>query len=262
MKLVADNLQITNKTIENALSTMNPEPIQEMVKKCERAGADALDINSGPLGKEAERKMFFFVEAVQTVSDLPVLIDTANPNAMEAGLKANKKVAIINGFSLEPEKLETILPLSKKYNVDIIGYLLYPNSHVPADRTERLNIAVELLEKVQAAGVEKEHLIIDPIVAPISWQDGRFQDMEILHVLRLLPELLDFPVKTVAGLSNLTTGGGNIGKKMLLERSYLPMLAASGLYMVLLNIFRNETVRTAKACGAMMNENVFSWEEI
>jgi len=63
----------------------------------------------------------------QDVSDLPVLLDTANASAIRSGLQANCKTAIINGFSLEPKKLKYILPLAKEFNVDIIGYLLYPN---------------------------------------------------------------------------------------------------------------------------------------
>jgi 5-methyltetrahydrofolate corrinoid/iron sulfur protein methyltransferase len=262
MILVADNLQITNKAIDKAVREADPEPVQEMVKQCEAAGAQAVDINSGPLSRDPERKMSFLVEAVQAVSDLPVLLDTANPKAMEAGLRANKKTAVINGFSLEPSKLEFILPLAKKFDADIVGYLLYPNSHVPADGNERLSVAVELYSEFQKNGTDKEHLIIDPIIAPVIWENGTRQNMEILSVIRQLPELLGFPVRTVAGLSNLTTGHGPLKKKGLLEKACLPMLAASGLSMVLLNIFHHETVSIARACSSLISPKVFAWEEI
>jgi len=262
MILIADNIQITNKTIEKAVNEMNPEPIQQMAKACEAAGAEMLDINSGPLSRDPEKKMAFLMESVQAVSDLPVLIDTANPRAVEAGLRANRKTAIINGFSLEPAKLESILPLANKFDADIIGYLLYPNSHVPNDGAERLSVAVELYGEFQNAGIDKDHLIIDPIVAPVMWQNGNLQDTEILSVIRQLPELLGFPVRTVAGLSNLTTGRGDKEKKLLLEKAYLPMLAASGLSMVLMNIFHHETVSVAKACKSLMSQKVFAWEDI
>jgi len=259
--LVADNLQITNKIIEKAVRENDHEPIQDMVKKCEAAGTAVIDINSGPLSRDPE-KMAFMVAAVQEVSDLPVIIDTANPKAMEAGLRANRKTAVINGFSLEPVKLAQMLPLAKKFDVDIIGYLLYPDSHVPKDAAERLNVAVALCREFQKSGVEPERLIIDPVVAPLVWQDGNIQLMEILSVIRQLPELLGFPVRTIAGLSNLTTGRGPKEKKLLMERSYLPMLAASGLGMVLLNIFHQETVSVAKACEALMSQKIFAWEEV
>ena len=131
MKLTADNIQITNHKISEAIKDQDPLPIQKLVKEAELKGAEAIDINSGPLSRNGEEKMIFLVKAIQDVSDLPVLLDTVNARAIKAGLLANRKTAIINGFSLEPEKLKNILPLAKEFDVDIIGYLLYPNGHVP-----------------------------------------------------------------------------------------------------------------------------------
>src|SRR5210317_724949 len=137
MKLIADNLQVTLDSLKKAIDVLDPLPIQKLVKKAEAQGADAIDINSGPLFGNSEEKMVFLVNAVQDVSDLPVLLDTVNARAIRAGLQANRKTAIINGFSLEPEKLKNILPLAKEFDVDIIGYLLYPNGHVPTDSESR-----------------------------------------------------------------------------------------------------------------------------
>ena len=262
MILVSDNLQITNRIIEEAVKQLNPEPIQDMVIRCVEAGAEAIDINSGPLSRDPERKMAFLVEAVQAVTDLPVLLDTTNPKALEAGLSVSKNPTIINGFSLEPVKLEFILPLAKKYDTDIIGYLLYSNSHVPNDEAERLNVAVELFGEFQKAGVDNERLIIDPIIAPVMWENGNRQDADILSVLRNLPDLFGFPVRTIAGISNLTTGRGPADKKLLLERTYLPMLASAGLSMALMNIFHTETVKVARACNALTDPKIFTWEAL
>lgn len=259
MILVSDNLQITHPDIDRAVSELDPAPIQGLVRRCVAAGADAIDINSGPLARNPGKKMAFLVEAVQSVTDLPVLLDTTNPKALEAGLQVSKSKTVINGFSLEPVKLERILPLARKYDVDIIGYLLYPNSHVPGDASERLGVAVELFGEFQKAGVDRERLIIDPIIAPVMWENGNRQDMEILSVLRTLPDLLGFPVKTIAGISNLTTGRGPRDKKLLLERAYLPMLAAAGLTMALMNVFHTETVLTARACNALDGDQIFTW---
>ena len=151
------------------------------------------------------------------------------------------------------------MPLAREYDADIVGYLLYENGHVPPDADGRLSVAVEVFGAARTAGVDPARLIIDPIVAPVVWADGTAQNRDILAVLRQLPDLLGFPVRTMAGLSNLTTGGGPVDKKRLLERTYLPMLAAAGLTYALLNVFHEETVRTAGACDALMNEGIFSW---
>ena len=260
MIITADNLQITNKKIEMALQQKSKGPIQEMVQKCEAEGAEAIDINSGPLGKHPEEAMQFYVKTVQEATNLPILIDTANPRAMEAGLSVCKNPAIINGFSLEPKKVDGILPLAKKYNTDIIGYLLYPNSQVPHDAGERLNIASEILERALSEGIEKERLIIDPVLVPLTWQNGKQQAKDVLEVIRHLPDLFGFKVRTIIGLSNLTTGAGRKEKRIRFEKAYLPMIAAAGLDMVLMNVFHKETVDIAKACNALMDDKIFSWE--
>lgn len=262
MKLIADNLHIINPVIRNALETLDPKPIREMAARCEIAGADAIDINAGPLSRAPIEKMTFLVDTVQSVSALPILIDTTNPKAMEAGLQANKNISIINGFSLEPQKLETILPLAKKYKSDIIGYLLYPDSSVPQDASERFDLAIQIHKAIHDHGIEDHQLIIDPIIVPLSWQDGIRQASEIVNFIRSLPDLLGFPVKTIAGLSNLTSGYGNMKKKLRMESAYLPMLAAAGLDMALLNMFHTETIEVAKACIPLIRPGVFSWEEL
>jgi len=122
-------------------------------------------------------------------------------------------------------------------------------------------VAVDLYQAFQKTGLPDERLIIDPIVAPLMWQDGKNQDVEILSVLKNLPDLLGFPVKTIAGLSNLTTGKGPKGKKRLLETAYLGMLAGAGLNMVLLNVLHRETMEVAGACRIITQPGVFTWEQ-
>lgn len=264
MKLVADNLQITNPIISRAVDEEDPEPIAQLVSRCLDAGARMIDINSGPLTRDPGRKMRFLVETVRAVTDVPLILDTTNPQALVAGLAVAGENATINGFSLEPVKLAHILPLAKQFNADIIGYLLYPHGQVPPDEDERMGIAVALFAECQQAGLDPAQLIVDPIIAPVLWENGHVQDAGILNVIRNLPDLLGYPVRTIAGLSNLTTGHaagqGVREKKLLLERTYLPMLAACGLSMALLNVFHTQTVATAHACEALLSETVFTWE--
>ncbi|MBF0549031.1 MAG: dihydropteroate synthase, partial [Deltaproteobacteria bacterium] len=74
MILVADNLQVTNRVIEQALTDMDSTPIQNLVKQLEAAGAEAIDVNSGPLPRQGAEKMVFLVETIQQVSDLPLYL--------------------------------------------------------------------------------------------------------------------------------------------------------------------------------------------
>jgi len=262
MKLIADNLRITKDSIRQALLKNDPIPIQALVTRCAQQGAHGIDINTGPLGKDPESAMVFFIKAVEQITDLPLLIDTTNPAAMAAGLAVARNKTIINGISLESAKLEKILPLAKKYKTDLIGFLLYPDSRVPKTSSERFEIALELLGRVEEAGVAKERLIIDPVVPPLSWDDGLFRARELLKTISMLPELLGFPVRTIAGLSNLTTGAADKSRKTLVDTTYLSMLAAAGLDYLLLDILNPHTRRTARAATLLTREDIFSWESL
>jgi len=262
MLLVADNLQIMNPAVARALAARDPAPLQDLARRCEARGGRALDLNPGPTSKNGQERLSFLVESVQQVTELPLVLDTADPTAMAAGLEAAKNPVTINGFSREPAKRKTILPLAISANCDIIGYLLHADGRVPENAGDRLSLAVALFEAAGRAGLDPARLIVDPVLPPIQWTDGPRQALEVLDTLRMLPEVLGFPVRTVVGLSNLTSGAGPPEKKPLIERTYLAMLAAAGLNMVLLNVLRPGLVETARAAGMLLGAGVFAWDAV
>lgn len=258
MIVVADNLHVMQPAFARAIERMDPEPVREMVLDCLRCGAEALDINPGPLSKRPEERMAFLVETVQATTDLPLVLDTVNPAAMTAGLKACRGRCIINGFSLEPAKLQRILPLAREYGADIIGYLLHPNSQVPIDAAEMMEVAIALFGAYTDAGLDPARLIIDPVVAPLTWQDGARHNRAVLNVVGTLVDLLGVPVRTIAGISNLASGPVSVARKIELECAFLPMLAAAGLDMALTNVRHAATVGTAKICHGLLGDQVFA----
>ncbi len=262
MILVADNIQVMNQVVERAIKEMDPEPICNLAGKCENAGAQMIDINPGPLSKNAEKKMKFLVEAVQETTKVRLLLDTGNPQALEAGIRACRTKPIINGFSLEPRKLDLILPLAVNFQTDIIGFLLSPEGQVPHSSEERLNIASRLMEEANRAGLMLEKLIIDPVIVPLAWKDGTKQLKEVLSTIKLLPELFGFPTRTIVGISNIISGSPSLKKSLLPEEVCLSMLSESGLTMALLNIFHKRTLETARICDSINNNRIFSWAEI
>ena len=262
MILVSDNIHIINKTIAKAIETFDPGPVRDLVLKINKSGAKIIDINPGPMSKDREKKMAFLINTVQEATDLRLCLDSPDPDTLKAGLTACKKKPIINGFSLEPHKLDKILPLAVQYETEIIGFLLSPDGKVPNDLDERLSLASALAEGAWTSGLAPDQLIIDPVVVPISWDDGTRQARDVLLCIRLLPELLGFPVKTIVGLSNLTSRTTGNDSFPLLEEIYLAMLAQAGLDMALLNVFRKRSMATSYLCDAIQNARVLSWAEI
>ena len=260
MILAADNIRITNSIIQNAVTSMDKVPVQKMAAQL--TGADVIDVNTGPLTSHPEEKMEFLVQSIQEVTELPIILDTTNPRAIRAGLNVSKNRAIINGFSLEHEKLAKILPLAAEFDADIIGYLLDSKGLPPLDTQDRLNTAVELYQRCMESGIFKERLIIDPVVAPLIWNDGTIRNMELLKIIRMLPDVLGFPVKTIAGLSNLTGGIKDVDKKINLQKAFLPMLSASGLSIVLMDMLNKPLAEMAKTCNLLTREKPFSVFEL
>jgi 5-methyltetrahydrofolate corrinoid/iron sulfur protein methyltransferase len=260
MLLVADNLRITRPAVAQALANRDPAPIAAMVKRCVAAGAQAIDINPGPLSRQGADQMRFLVESVQGVCDLPLLLDTTNPDAVAAGLETANGRVIINGFSLEPHRLERMLPLAVAFQAEIVGYLLTEAGQVPLALEERMEIAVTLYQTATAADLADRQLIVDPVVVPLTWDDGPRRNQETLELLRQLPELIGFPVKTIAGLSNLTSGAPDARRRARFQSAYLPMLAAAGLDMALMDVTTAATLAVALASATLCGDGIFTWD--
>ena len=213
----------------------------------------------GAFAQGARKYFRWLVEVVQAVTNRPLVLDTPNPAALEAGLRVCRNAVIINGFSLEAAKRDHILPLAKKYGAPIIGYLLGSKSQVPLDEEEMMSTAVELFDAFSATGMESQQLIIDPVITPLTWESGIRHNRAVLSVIQQLAALLGSPVRTIAGISNLASGPVDVTRKIELEQAFLPMLAAAGLDFALLNIFHGPTVRTAIRCDTLLGDKVFAW---
>ncbi len=262
MFIIADNIQPMNPSISRSIKLFDAKPIENIVKKCEEKGVAAIDINPGSFARKGVEVISFLIETVQRITNIRLCIDSNRADVLEHALKLCRRKPIINGFSLEPYKLHNILPLAVEHDTDVIGFLLSPDGNVPSDSNERMEYALKLFDEAQKAGLNPERLIIDPILVPITWEDGTFQAREVLTTLSVLPDLLGFKVRTVVGLSNLTSGCPYPEKKAFLEKIFLAMLSQAGLNMVLMNIMRNDSIRTVRVCNAILGQHVFSWAEV
>ncbi len=102
MMLVADNLQILRPEVQEAMARKDPEPIARLIRQMEEAGAEAVDLNAGPCRRNPEREMAFLVQSAEAATRLPLFIDTANPRAMAAGVRAaGLSMALLNVFHTE-----------------------------------------------------------------------------------------------------------------------------------------------------------------
>jgi len=151
---IAESINIMSKTIGSAMKEKNPKPIQDMAVAEAEAGADFLDVNIGPARKSGDEMMEWLVKTIHEVVDLPLSLDTTNPVAMEAGLKAHKKGGrpLVNSVSCQTDRINAGLELVKKYGTLMVG-LLWGTEGMPRDANERAALAVDLVFKANGEGI-------------------------------------------------------------------------------------------------------------
>lgn len=240
MILVGENVNIISKTIGRALRERNPEPIKEMARAEDKAGINWLDLNIGPARKAGDELMSWLVNTVQEATNLPLSLDTTNPAAMEAGLKACKRQALVNSVSLQPERLEKLLPLVKEHDAQMIG-LLWGVEGMPRDANERCMLAVDLIYKANQMGIPNENIWIDPILTPVSVEINQLT--ACFEFMSMLSDIAP-GCKSIVGLSNVSNGAP-ADLRPYLNRTCLAMLMKHGLYSAIADAFDTELLSLA-----------------
>jgi 5-methyltetrahydrofolate corrinoid/iron sulfur protein methyltransferase len=241
MILIGESINIMSKSIGPAMRERNAKPVQDMAIAETKAGVDYLDLNIGPARKAGDEMMKWVVETVQAVSSKPLSLDTTNPVAMEAGLKACKGKALINSISLQPDRLAAGLPLAKNYNADMIG-LLWGVDGMPRDANERCAMAVDIVYKANEMGIPNENIWIDPIVSPVSVEINQVK--ACVEFMTMLGEICP-GCKSTVGLSNISNGTPDRLRPML-NRTYMIMLMRYGLYSAIVDAFDADLNKIAR----------------
>ena len=262
MLLIADNLHIMNPVVAKALEERNPLPFKKIAERCTEANAYAMDINLGPLKRNAEEIITFVIETVQDSFKGRLVLDSIQAGVIAAGIKVCKQTPIINGFSLEKDKIKTILPLAAEYQADIVGFLIDEKGKIPLSTDERLAVASRLIAVAEEQGIPPEKIIIDPVLAPLSWQEGTNYNRALIETIQMLNQIFGQPIRTIAGLSNIGAGAPDKAKRQTAEAAFIFMLAASNLDYILMNV-RNESNLTAlNFSQLLLAEKVFTWQEV
>lgn len=240
---IAESINIMGNRSGAAMKERNPGPIQEMAKEETAAGASYLDLNIGPARKDGIELMPWVVETVQAVTDTPLCLDTTNGDAMEAGFKVvkNKKDAIMNSISAQPERMEKLIPVAAEAGCNVVALLWGPDG-MPRDSNERAAMSVDLMMALAEAGIPNEKMFFDPIATPITL--GVDQINAGFEFLSMLQDIAPGSSSTI-GLSNVSNGVADHLRKYL-DRTYLIMLMKHGLKTAIVNSYDAELIAIAK----------------
>jgi 5-methyltetrahydrofolate--homocysteine methyltransferase len=190
-------------------------------------GAHTLDVNIGVPGTDEISSMTRAVFSVNDNCSLPIVIDSSSDAAIEAGLRACDGKPMINSISAEEKKLDSIIPLAKKYGGALLGLAL-DDSGIPETAEGRLKAAEKILNRMLAAGLRREDLIIDCLAMTVSAQPNGA--VETLKAIRLIKKHLGLP--TVLGVSNISFG---LPMRGLINSNFLAMAIEAGLDCAIIN---------------------------
>ena len=228
VRIVGERLNPTGKKrFQQALRENDIDYIVQRGVEQQDAGAEILDVNVGLPGVDEPAMMTRVVKALQAVVDLPLQIDSSDPAAIEAGLRAVNGKAIVNSVNGKREVLEAILPLCKKYGAAVIGLCLDENG-IPATAEERVAIAQRIRDAARSYGIQDSDLFIDCLTLTVSAQQE--QAVETLRALRTVKERLG--LGTVLGVSNISFG---LPRRELITVSFLTQALHAGLDLPIVN---------------------------
>jgi cobalamin-dependent methionine synthase I len=244
MYIIGENIHIISEKVKVALQARDARFFQDLAVRQVEAGASAIDINLGPRKKDGEEVFPWMVQLLEEVIDVPICFDSTNLVGIEAGLKKiTKAQPIINSTSAEPERLERVPLVAKKYNSRLIA-LTMGSSGIPVAADERVNIAVEtLIPRMIEIDYPMKDLIIDPLVLTVSGCAEYCP--QLIETVRTLQFAWDPPITISVGISNVSNAVPN-DNRPLINRVYCAMLMGVGLNTMISNPFdtyMNETVR-------------------
>jgi 5-methyltetrahydrofolate--homocysteine methyltransferase len=211
------------------------------------AGSDVLDINVGlPEINEIDviKKV---VREVQGIVNLPLQIDSASVEAIEAGVRVCNGKPIINSVNGKEETMKAIFPIVKKYGALIVGLTL-DEGGIPSTAEERFKIAEKIVKRAENFGIPREDVLIDCLVLTASAQQSEV--METLKAIKLVKERLK--VKTVLGVSNVSFG---LPSRQLLNSTFLAAALGAGLDAPILNPLSKDTMDVINSFKVLSNED-------
>lgn len=242
------------KLFQEQLRAGNLSLIEKDVHAQVAGGADVLDINMGvPLTDEADL-LVRAIQLVQSLTDLPVCIDSSVVEALEAGLSVYQGRALVNSVTAEDERLEQILPLVKKYDAAIIAL---PNDadEIPMEADKRIELTAKIVRvATQEYGIAIDDIVIDPLAMPIG-ADGTVGRTALETIARIHQE---WGLNMTCGASNVSFG---MPGRHAINSSWLPLAMGAGMTSAIMDARTPQVVESVRAADLLLGNDEWggSW---
>ncbi len=222
MLIIGEKLNGTLKKTAAAIAGRDAAFVRDLALRQVAAGAAYIDVNAGTAPAHEPEDLAWLVDTVQEVTETPLCLDSANPEAIRAGLARVKQPPMINSISGERNRIEGVLPLVPGNAAGVIALLLDDNG-IPKDTAGRMAVARRILEATRAAGVPDDQVYVDPLaIAVATRQDGALVALDTMRALRAEAPAVKFSI----GLSNISFG---LPIRKVVNRVFLALALQAGL---------------------------------
>lgn len=246
--IIGERINPTNrKLLAEEMKAGNLERVEKDAMSQINAGAQILDVNAGvPLADEP-KILADSIKLIQSISDVPLCIDSSIVEALKCGLEAYQGKALLNSVTGEEERLETVLPLVKQFGCAVIG-ISNDDSGISEDINVRFGVAKKIVERAMDYGIPKEDILIDPLVMPIgAINDAGKQVIELIKKLQN-----ELQVNTTCGASNLSFGLPN---RHGLNTAFIAMAIANGMPCAITNPLEKEIMQSIRGANVVMGHD-------
>jgi len=238
------------KKLANSMAEGDFSVVQEDAVRQVEAGAHILDVNAGIPGADEPVLLRGAVQAVLDVVEVPLCVDTANPDALETALSIYPGKALINSTTAEVSMMERVLPLAKEYGAAVIG-VITDEDGIPPTPEARLEVARKLLYEAGKYGIPPEDIIIDPLALTVGADHHAAR--VTLDSLQLLRDELG--VNMSLGASNVSFG---LPDRKIINTTYLALAVARGMTAAITDPTVPEIRSTLLACDLLMGHDEYA----
>lgn len=251
MIIIGERINATRRRIARAMEERDAEVLAREVRAQAEAGADFIDLNAGSDPAREVDYLKWAVEVTQRSTDLPLCLDSSNPDVLREGLQfVTGDVVMLNSVTGEEERMRQVLPLAAESGALLVA-LTIDERGLPDTADRRVDVAAKLVGAAEQVGIERDRLYIDPCIQPVSTSPE--QGMEVISAVFRIMEA--FPgVHTTCGLSNISFGLPN---RNLMNRAYLACLIAAGLDSAIMDPTAEGMMETVYAAEALAGRDEF-----
>jgi 5-methyltetrahydrofolate corrinoid/iron sulfur protein methyltransferase len=252
MIVIGERINGMFKKVREAIQKKDASYIQDLASRQVAAGASILDINVGTASTDPVSDMVWLVQRVQEAVSVPLSIDCARHEPLEAGLAAVRGRKVLNSTTGKADDLAKLLPLAHKTGAAVIG-LTIDEEGVPSTTDKRVEIAAKIMAAAMEAGIASEDLYIDPITLPVNCAQD--QPVRVFAAIDQFRMLSDPPPHICIGLSNISQ---RLKEHQLLNRTFLIMCMAHGLDSAILDPLDEELMNAMLTAELVMNKFIYA----